>query len=76
MMTISELIELLEEIKEVEGDIGVSVQYRDDSGEYLGEEEPMLEVREDEHYSQHVIKTIGNMTERHVERCSGKRVML
>ena len=38
-MTISELIKELEVIKRAKGDIDVAVKYRDDGGEYLGQDE-------------------------------------
>lgn len=47
----------LEDVIDVEGDIDVSVKYRDANGEYDGEEEPWVsDVREDEHYYRHVVR--------------------
>ena len=76
-MKISKLIERLEEIKAKEGDIQVSVQYRDDGGSYSGEEELMLEVRDNEHFGiQSIVEDENNMLDYHVEYFDGKRVVL
>ena len=76
-MLVSELIKKLEEIKSKEGDIQVSIQYRDDGGEYYGEEEPMLKVREDEQFTISSWVEVGdNAVECHLEDFNGKRVVL
>jgi hypothetical protein len=47
-MTLNELIEILNEMKEENGEKEVKVQYRDDGGDYYGEDsEIRLEVTED-----------------------------
>ena len=47
-MTLNELIEILNKMKEENGEKEVKVQYRDDGGDYYGEDsEIRLEVTED-----------------------------
>ena len=75
-MNIRELIEKLEQIEEKEGNIQVSIQYRDRDGEYDGEEEPMFEVREDEEYCIMSHETVNHLRKWHIGHFSGKRIVL